>query len=55
VLDFLAAVVPVVKAFDGSFTAKAIGNALYGLQGLNSVHHVVQELVAGLIPKVTSN
>ena len=33
-LEYLAVVVPLVYAFSGTFTSKAVGSALFGLNGL---------------------
>jgi hypothetical protein len=54
VLDILSALVPKVKSCSEALSAQAVGNALYGLQGMNSEYSEVLDILSALIPKVKS-
>jgi hypothetical protein len=54
VRDILSALVPKVKSCSEALDAQAVGNTLYGLQGMNSEYLEVREILSALVPKVKS-
>ncbi len=52
-LKKLAALTPKIKASSAKLNAQAMGNALYGLQGMDTGSQVVQALLQELSTKIT--
>jgi hypothetical protein len=52
--EILSAVVLKVESCRETLTAQAVGNALYGLQGLSSDYSEVREILSALVPIVKS-